>query len=140
MKKVFGILLILSFLNGMASAENLTETESLSISEIKRQAVVGEQYLIQGYVTLKSTCPPCPKGAMCKPCLYDGNIVVSEKNEPRELYNDLKDIDLVVFTKQAETFKLGQHYWFRVHILSTKSTGQEINDVELIDWNQSGIR
>lgn len=46
------------------------------------------------------TCPPCPRGAMCKPCAPE-HIAVAERK---------KDRDTVVVTARAASFQVGKRY------------------------------
>jgi len=105
----------------------------ISISNLKQSKVTSRNYNIYGYVVKIFTCPPCPKGMICKPCMGD-NIVISEENELMDTYS-LSKTDLIVFCNNPKQFKLGQKYKFSITITDRKSTNEPINDIRLIGYN-----
>lgn len=70
---------------------------------------------------------------MCKPCMRD-NIVISMNEKIFESYLLTED-ELIVFTENPERFKLGKKYKFIIKILDYKSTGEPINDIELVEYD-----
>jgi len=64
------------------------------------------------------------------------NIVISENNMMVESYDQVGDSELIIFTEQIKAFRLGQQYWFRIHVGPTKTTGESINDIELVEWKK----
>lgn len=115
-----------------SSPQNTTTTssDSLTISNIKENRPESGIYQIQGYVVKKYTCPPCSQGAQCKPCMRN-NIVISEDNDLLESYN-LSDRELIVFTENPNLFELKKRYQFTLKITNSKSTNEQLNDIELI--------
>jgi len=103
------------------------------IHEIKQNKFTSGTYNIEGYVVKIYTCPPCPKGAQCKPCMRD-NIVISENNQLLETYS-LSEKEMILFANNPKQFKLGKKYQFSIKILDHKSTGEPINDVEIVGYN-----
>lgn len=103
------------------------------IHEIKLNKFDSGTYNTEGYVVKIYTCPPCPKGAQCKPCMKD-NIVISENNKLLETYS-LSDKEMILFVNSPKQFELGEKYIFSMKILNYKSTGEPINDVEVIGYN-----
>ena len=103
------------------------------IHEIKLNKFNSGTYNTEGYVVKIYTCPPCPKGAQCKPCMRD-NIVISENNKLLEVYS-LSDEEMVLFADNPKQFELGEKYKFSIKILDYKSTGEPLNDVEIIEYN-----
>lgn len=64
----------------LAGQIGFAQSVSLPIHEINRKAPVSGDFVTVGYVAGIYACPPCPQGAMCKPCMRD-NIVISEKKK-----------------------------------------------------------
>lgn len=106
------------------------------IHEIKLNKFISGTYNTEGYVVKIYTCPPCPKGAQCKPCMRD-NIVISENNKLLETYS-LSDKEIILFSDNPNQFDLGKKYKFSIKILDYKSTGESINDIEIIGYNSLG--
>lgn len=103
-----------------------------SIQELNRSHLQSGAYTTEGFVVKISTCPPCPKNAICEVCEPD-NIVVSEKNKKLDEYT-LSERDLVIFVKNSKLFKVGKKYKFQIEINNYRSANQVINRVELIDY------
>jgi len=103
------------------------------IHEIKSNRFNSGTYNTEGYVVKIYTCPPCPKGAQCKPCMRD-NVVISENNKLLETYS-LSDKEMILFVNSPKQFEPGGKYTFSIKILDYKSTGEPINDVEIIGYN-----
>jgi len=103
------------------------------IHEVKLNKFNSGTYNTEGYVVKIYTCPPCPKGAKCKPCMRE-NIVISENNRLLETYS-LSDKEIILFANNPRQFELGKKYQFSIKILDYKSTGEPINDVEIVGYN-----
>jgi len=68
---------------------------------------------IAGYIVKAYTCPSCPIGAQCKPCMGN-NIVVSETNALRQTYDGLSSSEFILYTDQPTQFELGKKYLFSI--------------------------
>jgi hypothetical protein len=75
------LLLILAFAISLPAIARAGENTPLTVQEYNRAIVPGHFYSVKGYVVDTYECPPCPTGAMCKPCAPD-SFVLSDKNEP----------------------------------------------------------
>ena len=107
--------------------------DKYQISQIKKNNSLPLQNLVvEGYVVKIYNCPPCPVGAVCKPCMED-NIVISDQRKLLETYK-LTENEMIIFAKNITQFKLGKKYRFLVKILTTRSTTEPINDIVLIDY------
>jgi hypothetical protein len=55
----------------------------LTFNDLKRDEVAGP-FRIEGYVFETYKCPPCPPGAMCKPCIGDHAVITDnlDKKDP----------------------------------------------------------
>ena len=106
------------------------------IHELREGKLGPGSYNTEGYVVYKSFCPPCPEGAMCKPCPPQ-SIVISEQNtliEGNSFFVDRteKNIDMILNVNYADQFELGKKYKFSINILEIGSTDEE-PVVELIE-------
>ncbi len=104
-----------------------------SIRQLKGENLNSGTYNTEGYVVKKYECPPCPRGAMCKPCMED-NIVISETNKILDTYSLASD-EMIIFVKDPNQFELGKRYSFSVNVRQSKSTSEPINDVELTGYS-----
>lgn len=103
------------------------------IHELKQGNFTSGTYNTEGVVVKIYTCPPCPEGILCKPCMRD-NIVISENNKILKTYS-LTEHELIVFVENPKQFELGKKYKFTIRISDYNSTGEPINDVELVGYN-----
>ena len=107
--------------------------EFYSIRDLKNKNLDVGFYDTEGYVVKKYECPPCPAGAQCKPCMRN-NVVISENNIPLETYS-LSNTELIIFVDYSQRFEMGKKYRFSIKLLDSKTTGESINDVELVGFN-----
>ena len=107
-----------------------------TIHDLKGGNFTSGNFNVEGYVVKIYTCPQCPQDASCKPCMKD-NIVLSENNDLLEAYS-LTENELVVFSNNTGQFKLGGKYRFSITIGDRKTTGEPINDIELIGYDSIG--
>jgi len=103
------------------------------IHEIKQGNFTSGDFNVEGYVVKIYACPQCPPDAACKPCMRD-NIVISESNNPLDTYS-LTDSELIVFTNNTGQFVLGGKYLFSIRIGDRNTTGEPINDIELVGYD-----
>ena len=113
-----------------AKEQRLPLYNLLTAHEVNQKHLTFGTYHLVGYVTKKYTCPPCPAGSQCKPCMPE-YIVISEENKPTDV-NNLSDNDLIIFVDNAGIFEVGKKYRCLIHILDLKTTPQVGNDVKLI--------
>ncbi|MDD3083698.1 MAG: hypothetical protein PHP82_01615 [Candidatus ainarchaeum sp.] len=105
-----------------------------TISELKESFNIDKNYNIEGYVVKIYSCPPCPEGASCKPCMQD-NIIISEKNFLLENYA-LSSTEIILFVENPKQFELGKKYVFSIKITNHNSTNELINDIDLVGYNK----
>jgi len=103
-----------------------------SISRLKAEKPSSGSFNTAGYVVKIYTCPPCPEGAMCKPCMRD-NIVISEDKKLLSSYA-LTGREVVVFFSGRNNFRLGGRYRFSVKVLDHSTTAEPLNDIELLGY------
>jgi len=114
------------------SYPKISNFDFYQIHEIKQNNFTSGNFNTEGYVVKIYTCPPCPKGALCKPCMRD-NIVISKNNKQLDAYY-LTENELIIFVNNPKQFELGKKYNFSIKILDYKSTGEPINDIELVGY------
>ena len=102
------------------------------IHAIKQSALAPGDYDTEGYVAKIYSCPPCPPGAMCKPCMRD-NIVISEEKKRLDSYS-LTEKELILFVQESKRFKLGRKLKFTIRITGEKTTSEPINDIEVVSY------
>ncbi len=107
-----------------------TSADLISISELNKQKPENGTFETKGFIAKVFTCPPCPPGAQCKPCMKD-NIVISEEKKTLENY-DIGHTELIIFTNEDKKYAVGEQYEFKIRITENKTTASELNDIELI--------
>ena len=106
---------------------------AITIHELKEAEANSGNLNVEGYVVKTYSCPPCPKGALCKTCMGD-NIVISENSNMLETYN-LTTNELIIFVENSKQFEIGKKYTFSIEILDYKTTGEPVNDIKLVGYN-----
>jgi len=104
----------------------------LTFADLQSVDPGAEPFKIEGFVIQIYACPPCPRGAMCKPCIGD-HIVATDNPEE-------KDANLVrrlrIFTSKPEQFDLKKKYSFTVKLRHKAQKGRPIEEVELLRFDQ----
>ena len=74
---------------------------------------------MKAYVLDIDVCPPCPEGAICKPCIGNHFTAVDEKPvDPTKIPWERK---LRVFTQRPDSLKTGKRYLFTLRFKSRKA-------------------
>jgi hypothetical protein len=84
------------------TVKSVTELNSLS----------PDTCLITAFVTSIYKCPPCPPGAICKPCIGD-HVTISD-------VPNTTDKSIRVLTKDFEKYSVGKKYTFLIKLHKTK--------------------
>lgn len=63
------------------------------------------------------------------------NVVISEENKNLDTY-DLTEKEIIIFLKDAKKLSKGKNYNFRIEITDRKSTGEPLNDIEMISYKE----
>jgi hypothetical protein len=111
----------------------LVPDQILKISEIKKLKPATGVFTTQGFVVHTYVCPPCPPNTLCKPCMGN-HLVISEENRLWKDYSLMDNQNLIIFTKDSKQFMKGEKYDFKIQITDRKSTGEPLNDVQLISY------
>ncbi len=115
------------------NAANKKAAKFLSINEINEQQLDGKVVRTEGYVVKIFRCPPCPPDTFCKPCMPD-NAVISTENSLLESYAELTEKEIIIFGIETGKLKKGKKYRFTLKITDRKTTGQSLNDTELVSY------
>lgn len=89
-------------------------------------------FRIEGFVIQVYNCPPCPRGAMCKPCI-DDHIVVTDNLDEKDpaLIKRLR-----IFTAKPDQFELKKKYVFTVKVRGKVQKGRSIDQVDLLRFDE----
>ena len=109
---------------GSASATVLT------VSDFRDLAPTSGTFVIKGFISYIYKCPPCPPGALCKPCMPD-NAIVSQKYEPDTMYTDHAN-HVVVLTPDGAKLTIGKQYELTVEVQQTQSHNFGLHDLKLL--------
>jgi len=110
----------------------------LRVADLLAMRPTNGTFTLIGYVAKSYRCPPCPQGAMCKPCM-GANVVLSDEPRRINLYTELGPGDVIVFVTDSDLAKLvvGKRYRFRVEVGTRSSTSLPINDLRLVKWEST---
>lgn len=101
----------------------------LTFNDLKRDDLKGP-FKIEGFVVESYKCPPCPRGAMCKPCVGDHVVITDNVNE--------QDPALIrrlwVFTDKPKQFELKKKYLLLVKVRGNTRPGHPIEQVDLVGF------
>lgn len=110
-----------------------TKPPLLTFADLRNGDHGRQPFRIEGYVTQIYKCPPCPAGAICKPCLGDHIVASDNLNE-----EDVTPINrLRIFTDKPDQFELKRKYTFTVEVRGKAPQGHGINEVELLHFDQA---
>jgi len=133
MKQALLILLVLTSFLAPATFTRGQETAKpplLTFDDLQKNDGIDGSFRIEGYVLDIYKCPPCPPGAMCKPCIPD-NVVITDTAEPK----DLSKINrLRIFTENTDQFEPKKKYSFTVKLKQPFPAGQAITTVDLVSF------
>ena len=127
MRRIVYVILVFLALPSLCFGQNAIIQQNLSyqyksdlpfysISEINQANLSQGQYNTEGYVIFISSCPPCPKGAVCETCLID-RLFISETDQQSTLTGSkIRKIDLILFADDLKQFKVGEKYKFSIRI------------------------
>ena len=115
---VLALVGVYAYLIDQPNIESTDGDNFYSISDLKLNNLTTGEFIVEGYVVKIYTCPFCPKGQICKPCMKN-NLIISENNNILENYF-LTNKELIIFTDNVQPFELGQKYRFSVKILDYK--------------------
>jgi hypothetical protein len=100
-----------------ATAQPLT----LTIAEFRASPPVGQIARIVGYVVESYLCPPCPRGAQCKPCASASAIFVADAPGHSQFALDRPPADVIaIATQEPDRFERGMQYRFEIAVTDRK--------------------
>jgi hypothetical protein len=110
--------------------------ELITIRELKDSSPATGFFNVDGYVAKIFSCPPCPAGADCMPCMEE-NIVISEQAKTIEAYTSISQSEMIIFAQNPERFfTSGENYFFSIRVRDQRTTDEPINDIELIGFSR----
>ncbi|HCW08077.1 MAG TPA: hypothetical protein DGG95_12015 [Cytophagales bacterium] len=74
--------------------------------------VTSDTLQLKAYVLDVYVCPPCPPGAMCKPCIENHCTIVEEK--PIDIMKVRLEDRVRIFADHPEKLEVGKQYLFTV--------------------------
>lgn len=109
-------------------------SETLTVNEIRELDPTSGSFTIVGYISNRFTCPPCPEGSVCKPCMPD-NVIVSETYDPDTKYTDHANHVTVLLpsNKKPEETELtvGRRYELTITVDSAATMNFGLQNFEL---------
>ena len=133
MKKIsIMVVVFFSFASVAFCAEPALKTEPVApkvkgkfhtISQINQMRPIEGVIEVEGYVVGVSTCPPCPKNAVCAPCMPPYVIISEEKKEKELRQYQMTYKELLVQTNMKEGLALGKKYHLTIAVQPYKTSG-----------------
>lgn len=105
---------------------------SLTFTDLQTGERAEAPFRIEGFVIDISKCPPCPPGAVCKPCLGD-HLVATDRLDDKDPLRRLR-----IFTANPDQFAINKSYVFTVKVRGRKQPGRAIDQVDLLGFAESG--
>ena len=139
MKHALLILLVLATLLAPTTftlGQEPAKSPLLAFDDLKKNDRIEGSFRIEGYVLDIYKCPPCPPGAMCKPCIPD-NVVITDTADSKDLS---KVNRLRIYTERADQFEQKKKYSFTVKLKQPFPPGQAITAVDLVSFEPSETR
>lgn len=106
------------------------EPPLITFAQLNRSDLDDGPFRIDGYVVQIYKCPPCPEGAMCKPCLGD-HLVITDNPDERDpaLIRRLR-----IFAKRPalEEIETAKKYSFLVKVKGRLHDGKPLEEADLI--------
>ena len=112
------------------SQEQNQNVPLVTFSDLQQSDSIQSPFRIVGYVLNIYKCPPCPPGAMCKPCVPN-NIIITDAADPKDLSRINR---LRIFTEKPHELEPKKKYSFTVKLKHKLSAGQAITDVDLVSF------
>ena len=94
-----------------------------TVAELKAAPHVGKTVTVFGVVLGSYLCPPCPMGAMCKPCAHASSIDVSDS--PYLGTKGASPAVLVIAVPDPARFLLHLRYRLEIVVLDARRDGTD---------------
>jgi hypothetical protein len=130
-KSILGLLCLLCPLSFSQDQRPTQEPPLLTFADLQKSDSIDGPFRIEAFIIQTYKCPPCPKGAMCKPCIGD-YIVLSDKVD-EQVPEQIKR--LRVFTDKPDQFEMKKKYSFILKVKGKIAPGHPIEEVELISFD-----
>jgi hypothetical protein len=128
---LFALLCLVSTISFAQDRHPVQDPPLITFADLNRSDLDDGPFRIEGVVTDIYKCPPCPRGAQCKPCIGD-HLTISDN--PDEKDPALKHW-LRIFAKpsELEKYEVATKYSFLVKVRGKLRIGKPVEDVDLID-------
>ena len=90
---------------------------TVTVAEFRASPPIGSTVRIVGYVVEAYRCPPCPKGAQCKPCFIGSTIFIADAPNHAPFGLDAPPTDvLAIATQDTAEFESNIPYRFEIAV------------------------
>ena len=97
---------------------------TLSVEQLRSTPPLGQHVHLEGFVVDSYRCPPCPRGAQCKPCVMESVIFVSSAPAHERFSWTAPPPDVVTVAASDPTaFAAGVRYRFEVQVPEQARSG-----------------
>lgn len=97
---------------------------SIDIATLRHAPPAGLRARFEGFVIDSYRCPPCPRGALCKPCVMHSAIFVADTKEHAQFsWSDPPADVAVIGVDDPAQFSKGVRYRFEVQVLDKGRAG-----------------
>jgi hypothetical protein len=101
------VLLLCALFFGVAA--NAAAAPDMTVAQFRAAPPGGKIVRLTGYMVDAYLCPPCPPGAMCKPCMSHSSITIAD--EPNHIQGAP---EITVAVPDPAPFKRGVRYRFEI--------------------------
>ena len=125
------LLFAAAFVMAFAGAQALAQvapppTPALTVDAFLAAPPVGQVVDVTGFIAGEYRCPPCRKGAMCKPCMRPSVIIVAARRGRAPIDTAAPPADvLVIAARNTGVFKRGTLYRLRIRVEDRKKTHRD---------------
>ena len=108
-----------------AAADSATDSPpALTIAQFRSAPPIGQIARIVGYVVESYRCPPCPRGAQCKPCAIASAIFIADAPSHAPFALDAPPADVAAVAAQdPDWFERGIQYRFEIAVADRRQRG-----------------
>lgn len=121
---IFVLLVDVAEAAGAAADSSTGSPPALTIAQFRAAPPIGQIARIVGYVVQSYRCPPCPKGAQCKPCAIASAIFIADAPIRAPFALDAPPADVAAIAAQdPDRFERGIQYRFEIAVAGRRQRG-----------------
>lgn len=114
---IFVLLVDVADAAGVAADSAADSPPAFTIAQFRAAPPIGQIARIVGYVVHSYRCPPCPKGAQCKPCATASAIFIADAPSHAPFALDAPPADVAAVAAQdPDRFERGIPYRFEIAV------------------------